>query len=89
MNKKLLKGLAALGTIAASMELYNRITQSKIKKLENTLSGEVEYHNTVFGKMFYAKKGIGPSLLLIHDTSVGSSSFLWRKNFDELSKNFT
>lgn len=89
MKKKLLKGLAVIGVACASMEAYNRITYSKVKKLENTLSGEAGYHETVFGKIFYVKKGIGPSLLLVHDTSIGASSFLWRKNFEELCNNFT
>ncbi|KMT21293.1 alpha/beta fold hydrolase [Clostridium cylindrosporum] len=89
MKKKLLKGLAVLGAACASMEVYNRITYAKVKKLENTLSGETGYHDTVFGKVFYTKKGFGPSLLLVHDTSVGSSSFLWRNNFEELANNFT
>ena len=89
MKKKLLKGLAVLGATCAAMEVYNRISYSKVKKLENTLNGEARFHNTVFGQMFYVKKGVGPSLLLIHDTNIGSSSFIFRKNFDELSSNFT
>lgn len=89
MKKKLLKGLVAIGAVCASMEIYNRVCHSKVKKLENTLSGEVGYHDTVFGKLFYVKKGVGPNLLLIHDTNIGSSSFGWRKNFEELSNNFT
>ncbi|MEF9952096.1 MAG: alpha/beta fold hydrolase [Clostridium sp.] len=89
MKKKLLTGLAVITAIGASMEVYNRISQSKVKKLENTLSGEVGFHDTVFGEMFYVKKGVGKNLLLIHDTTIGSSSFSWRKNFDELAKNHT
>lgn len=89
MKKKLLKSLAVIGAACISMEVYNKISYSKVKKLENTLSGEIGFHDTVFGKMFYVKKGIGPSLLLIHDTSIGSSSFIWRRNFEELSNHFT
>ncbi|MEG2539378.1 MAG: alpha/beta fold hydrolase [Clostridium sp.] len=89
MKKKLLTGLGVIAAIGASMEVYNRIAQAKVKTLENTLGGEGNYHDTVFGKMFYVKKGVGKSLLLIHDTTIGSSSFAWRKNFDELAKNHT
>lgn len=89
MKKKALKGLALLSTICISMEVYNRLSFSKTKEINNPLGGESGFHDTVFGKMFYTKKGIGPNLLLIHDTNIGSSSFLWRKNFEELSNNFT
>lgn len=89
MKKKFLKGLAILGAACVSMEVYNKVSFSKAKYLENTLGGESSYHDTVFGKIFYTKKGVGPSLLLIHDSNIGSSSFLWRKNFEELSNNFT
>jgi pimeloyl-ACP methyl ester carboxylesterase len=89
MRKKFVKGLFITSSIIAAMELINRSISKNTEPLSNVLEGESSYFKSSLGKIFYVKKGAGEPILFLHGIASGTSSFMWRKNFDELSKNFT
>jgi hypothetical protein len=89
MNKKFFKRTILLSTFLASMGIANAYIFNKTDILPDILEGDVDYFFSHFGKIYYAKKGSGEPLILIHGLASGVSSFMWRKNFDELSKNYT
>ncbi|EOC99475.1 alpha/beta fold hydrolase [Caldisalinibacter kiritimatiensis] len=56
--------------------------------IPNVLGGEDGFFQSEEGKIYYTEKGKGEALLLIHGINGGASNFTWRKNFNELSKNY-
>lgn len=82
---KTILALAGLATI--SIHVINRIqySHSTIKNILNC--SENNYYEWRFGKVRYLKKGCGTPLLLLHDLSVGSSSYEFHKLINILSKN--
>src|SRR6185295_116307 len=55
------------------------------------LGGEAHFFPWKHGRVFYKTAGRqnpGAPLIFIHGVGAGASSFMWRKNFDDLSKNF-
>lgn len=89
MRKKLVKSIFIASSVITAMELFNRYISKNTEPLSNVLEGESGYFKSSLGKIFYVKKGTGEPLLMLHGIASGTSSFMWRKNFDELSKNFT
>lgn len=89
MNKRFIKRTILFSTALASMSVINSYLFKKTGVLLETLEGESGYFFSNFGNIYYVKSGTGHPLLLIHGPASGTSSFMWRKNFDELSKNYT
>lgn len=86
MNKKGKKILALAGLVTVSIHIINRI-QYSVATVKNVLAcPDNNYYEWRFGKIRYTKKGNGTPLLLLHDLSVGSSSYEFRKLTDILSK---
>ncbi|MTI68950.1 MAG: hypothetical protein FH751_01675 [Firmicutes bacterium] len=56
--------------------------------LPNVLGGEEGFYNSSVGKIYFNVEGKGSPLLLIHGINAGASNFVWRKNFEELTKEF-
>lgn len=76
--------LAALGTTA--IHVINRIEYSHAT-IKNILSSSDNlYYEWRFGKIRYTKKGNGTPLLLLHDLTVGSSSYEFSKIINSLSE---
>lgn len=76
--------LAALGTTA--IHVINRIEYSHAT-IKNILSSSDNlYYEWRFGKIRYIKKGNGTPLLLLHDLTVGSSSYEFSKIINSLSE---
>jgi pimeloyl-ACP methyl ester carboxylesterase len=78
-------GVAALAAINAS------IRRNAKEPEENALGGEAGWFDWREGRVFYKQAGAhnqGPSLLFLHGIGAGSSSFMWRKNFDALAEDF-
>lgn len=87
MNKNINKIAIITGTTAAAIHILNKIQYSSSTVKEVLSSPENNYYEWRFGKIRYTKIGNGTPLLLIHDLSVGSSSYEFHKIADELSKN--
>lgn len=88
MNKNLKTIAVIAGTATAAFHILNRI-QYSISTVKDTLScTENNYYEWRFGKIRYTKKGSGTPLLLIHDLTVGSSSYEFHKIADQLSKQY-
>lgn len=75
------------GLVTVSIHIINRIEYS-LATVKNVLAcPDNNYYEWRFGKIRYTKKGSGTPLLLLHDLSVGSSSYEFSKLIDTLSKN--
>lgn len=78
-------GMAALAALNAAIQ------RNATEPDDSALGGEAHFFRWKHGKVFYKISGAenpGPPLVFIHGVGAGSSSFMWRKNFDELAKDF-
>jgi pimeloyl-ACP methyl ester carboxylesterase len=78
-------GIAALAALNAS------IKRKAGDPDESALGGEAHFFPWKHGRVFYKVSGLknsGSPLVFIHGVGAGASSFMWRKNFDELAKDF-
>lgn len=78
-------GVAALAAINAA------IRKNASDPDDSALGGEARFFDWKYGKIFYRTAGAGHSdtpLVFIHGVGAGSSSFMWRKNFDVLARDF-
>lgn len=74
------------GLVTVSIHIINRIEYSRAT-IKNVLAcPDNNYYEWRFGKIRYTKKGSGSPLLLLHDLSVGSSSYEFNQLIDSLSK---
>lgn len=87
MNQKgkTLLFLAALAT--TTIHVINRIEYSHATIKSTLASTNNKYYEWRFGKIRYTKEGSGSPILLLHDLTVGSSSYEFSKLVDSLSKN--
>ena len=86
--KTLLAGGAGVAALAA---LNASIQRNASEPDESALGGEARFFNWKHGRVFYKTAGLehaGPPLVFIHGVGAGASSFMWRKNFDDLAKDF-
>lgn len=77
--------LKVLATI--TIHVINRVQYSVATSKNILPHNENNYYEWRFGKVRYTKKGIGNPVLLLHDLSVGSSSYEFSKITESLSKN--
>jgi pimeloyl-ACP methyl ester carboxylesterase len=78
-------GMAALAAVNAS------IRRNANEPDDSALGGQAHFFDWRHGRVFYKSSGHehqGPPLVFIHGVGAGASSFMWRKNFDPLSKDF-
>lgn len=86
--KTLLAGGAGVAALAA---VNAAIQRNASEPDDSALGGEARLYNWKHGRVFYKTAGAehpGPPLVFVHGVGAGASSFMWRKNFDELAKNF-
>jgi pimeloyl-ACP methyl ester carboxylesterase len=86
--KTILAGGAGVAALAA---LNATIQRNATEPDESALGGEAHFFGWKHGRVFYKASGAensGRPLVFIHGVGAGSSSFMWRKNFDELAKDF-
>jgi pimeloyl-ACP methyl ester carboxylesterase len=88
ISKTMLAGGAGVAALAA----LNAVIQRNASEPDNSaLGGEAHLFDWRHGRVFYKTSGAenpGLPLVFIHGIGAGSSSFMWRKNFDELAKDF-
>ncbi|HEV2885089.1 MAG TPA: alpha/beta fold hydrolase, partial [Pyrinomonadaceae bacterium] len=78
-------GVAALAAVNAA------IKKNAGDPDDSALGGEARFFDWKHGKIFYKTAGtgnLGPPLVFVHGVGAGSSSFMWRKNFDVLARDF-
>ncbi|MCM3873017.1 MAG: alpha/beta fold hydrolase [Pyrinomonadaceae bacterium] len=78
-------GMAALAAVNAA------IRKNASDPDDSALGGEAHFFDWKYGRIFYKKAGTGhpgPPLVFVHGVGAGSSSFMWRKNFDVLARDF-
>ena len=78
-------GVAALAAVNAA------IRRQASDPDDSALSGEARIFEWKYGRVFYKTAGTSssaPPLVFIHSLGAGSSSFMWRKNFDVLAQHF-
>jgi pimeloyl-ACP methyl ester carboxylesterase len=86
--KTLLAGGAGVAALAA---VNAAIQRGASEPDDSALGGEARFYNWKHGRVFYKTAGAapgGPPLVFIHGVGAGASSFMWRKNFDELAQKF-
>jgi hypothetical protein len=88
----LLKTMLAGGAGVAALAAMNAsISRNASEPDDSALGGEPRFFDWKYGQIFYKTAGTGrsgPPLVFIHGVGAGSSSFMWRKNFDVLSAIF-
>ncbi len=64
--------------------------QSDDARPGESFSGDARLFSWIHGDIFYRVAGepSAPALVLIHDISAGASHFTWRRNFNELARDF-
>src|SRR5215213_1014104 len=83
-----LRTALAGGAVIVGLALYNRRLERSIEEPPNRLGGETRYYRWKGGDLAYSVAGEGEPLLLVHGMYAGASSFEFRKNFGELSRDF-
>ncbi|MGH9871802.1 MAG: alpha/beta fold hydrolase [Pyrinomonadaceae bacterium] len=86
--KTMLAGGAGVAALAA---LNAAIQRNANEPDESALGGEARFFRWKHGRVFYKTSGAensGPPLVFVHGVGAGASSFMWRKNFDDLAKDF-
>lgn len=85
MNKTMKRALIA-GTAITAGALINNAIFANARALGNSVGGEGRFWPWREGDVFYAKKGDGPTpLVLLHGIYAGASLYEWRKNFTPLA----
>ena len=86
------KTMLAGGAGVAALAALNAVIQRNASEPDDSaLGGDAHFFRWKHGRVFYKTSGSensGLPLVFIHGIGAGSSSFMWRKNFDELAKHF-
>jgi pimeloyl-ACP methyl ester carboxylesterase len=88
MWKTLLAGGAGVVALAA---VNASIRRNASEPDNSALGGEARFFDWKHGRVFYKTAGQnnpGLPLVFIHGVGAGASSFMWRKNLDDLSQDF-
>lgn len=74
------------GLVTVSIHILNRLEYSHATAKNILSNRDNHYYEWRFGKIRYHKKGHGTPLLLLHNLTLGSSSYEFSKLIDALSK---
>ncbi len=86
--KTVLAGGAGVAALAA---LNAAIQRNATEPDDSALGGQAHFFGWKHGRVFYKTAGShnpGAPLVFIHGVGAGTSSFMWRKNFDDLANDF-
>jgi pimeloyl-ACP methyl ester carboxylesterase len=88
--KKLFATTLVVGSTLGALAFVNKVTEQMAGELDTVLTGKKHRYLWEYGSIFYEIKGAldAKPLVLIHDLSLGASSYEWRKNIDTLSTQF-
>jgi pimeloyl-ACP methyl ester carboxylesterase len=90
--KNLWKTLLAGGAGVAALAAVNAaIRRSASDPDDSALGGTARFFPWKRGRIFYKEAGLtnpGVPIVFVHGIGAGVSSFMWRKNFDELAHDF-
>ncbi len=78
-------GVAALAAVNAAIQ------RGASEPDDSALGGEANFFHWKCGRVFYKRSGLahqGTPVVFIHGVGAGLSSFMWRKNFDDLANDF-
>ena len=81
--------LAGGAGVAALAALNAAIQRNASEPDTSALGGEAHFFPWKYGRVFYKASGLnnsGSPLVFVHGIGAGASSFMWRKNFDELAR---
>jgi pimeloyl-ACP methyl ester carboxylesterase len=84
--------IAGGASVAALAAVNAAIRRQASDPDDSALSGEAHFFDWKYGRIFYKSAGVstsGPPLVFVHGVNAGSSSFMWRKNFDALAQHFS
>lgn len=82
---------AASAGVAALAAINARIRRNASEPDDAAFGGEARTFEWQYGNIFYKTAGAdnaGPPLLFVHGIGAGASSFMWRRNFDALARDF-
>lgn len=86
------KTVLAGGAGVAALAAVNASIRRNVSEPDNSaLGGEARFFDWKYGRVFYKTAGPShpaPPLVFVHGVGAGASSFMWRKNFDDLSLDF-
>jgi pimeloyl-ACP methyl ester carboxylesterase len=86
------KTVLAGGAGVAALAAVNAVIRRQAAEPDDSgLSGQARFFHWKYGNVFYKAAGLenaGPPLVFVHGIGAGSSSFMWRKNFDVLAQDF-
>ena len=89
---KLWKAMGAAGAGFAALAAVNaRIRRQAQEPDDAAFGGEARTFPWRHGGVFYKTAGLehqGAPLVFVHGVGAGASSFVWRRNFDELARDF-
>ena len=88
-RKKLLKGIVTAAAAAGAVYGMNRLVFFLSTMKDLLTSKEKSYYNWRFGDIYYARKGEGRPVLLLHQLSASGSDCEWQSMIDELAENHT
>ena len=90
--KNLLKTVLAGGAGVAALAAVNAAIQRSATEPDNSaLGGAARFFTWRRGQIFYKESGLsnpGLPIVFVHGVGAGMSSFMWRKNFEELANDF-
>jgi pimeloyl-ACP methyl ester carboxylesterase len=89
---KLWSVIGAAGAGVAALAAINARIRRNVHEPDDTaLGGEAHVFEWKHGNVFYKVAGAGAGevpLVFVHGIGAGASSFMWRRNFDELARDF-
>lgn len=86
-NNKKVKSTIIVSSILFAPFAINKLIFFASRKI-NRFDVAENIYDWRLGKIGYSIKGSGRPLVLIHDSTIGSSSEIWGKNIEELSKSY-
>lgn len=82
---------AAGASVAALAAVNARIRRQAQEPDDTAFGGEPRFFEWRHGDVFYKTAGAnqsGAPIVFVHGVGAGASSFMWRRNFDELARDF-
>src|SRR5262245_47847247 len=82
--------IAALATAGGlgALALANRLSSAAAGQTHTVLEGQQRRYTWTHGDIFYAVKGRGEPVVLVHGVYAGASSFEFRRVFDRLAERY-